>query len=94
MRRLFAFATVLLLAAPAWADFDDGMAAYERGEYETAFEEGLPFAEQGDAEAQFGLALMYEFGDGVPQDYAEAVKWYSLSAVLGAEIASSELNNG
>lgn len=24
MRRLFAFATVLLLTAPAWADWDDG----------------------------------------------------------------------
>ena len=42
MRRLFAFATVLLLAAPAWADFDDGWVAYERGDYGTAFEEWLP----------------------------------------------------
>jgi uncharacterized protein len=52
MRRLFAFATVLLLAAPAWADFADGLAAYDRGDYETAFEEFLPLAEQGDALAQ------------------------------------------
>ena len=50
--QLLTFATVLLLAAPAWGDFDDGQAAYERGDYETAFEEFLPLAEQGDALAQ------------------------------------------
>lgn len=46
MRRLFAFATVLLLAAPAWADWDDGQAAYDREDFEIAFEEFLPLAEQ------------------------------------------------
>ena len=51
MNQLFAFATALLLAAPAWADFDDGSAAYEHGDYETALEEWLPLAERGDAAA-------------------------------------------
>ncbi len=33
MRRQFlAFATVFLLAVPAWANFDDGWVAYERGD--------------------------------------------------------------
>jgi hypothetical protein len=45
-------------------------------------EESDPFddlrirAEQGDKEAQYELAVMYENGDGVPEDDAEAVKWY------------------
>jgi len=52
MKRLFAFATVLLLAAPAWADWDDGRAAYDRGDYDTAIEEFLPYAKQGNAKAQ------------------------------------------
>ena len=50
-RQLLAFATVLLLAAPAWGDWDDGQAAYERGDYETAFEEFRPYPEQGHAQA-------------------------------------------
>ena len=75
MRRLFAFATVLLLAAPAWGVFDDGQAAYERGDYETAFDEWLPLAEQCNAFAQHNLGLMYANGQGVPQDDVEAVKW-------------------
>ena len=32
-------------------------------------------AEQGDAEAQHNLAVMYAEGMGVPQDDSEAVKW-------------------
>ena len=37
-------------------------------------------AEQGDADAQFNLGLMYDDGKGVPQDDVEAVKWYRLAA--------------
>jgi len=33
-------------------------------------------ANAGDAEAQFNLALMYGNGQGVPQDYVEAMAWY------------------
>ena len=40
-------------------------------------------AEQGDAEAQFNLGLMYSEGQGVPQDDKEAVKWYRLAAEQG-----------
>jgi uncharacterized protein len=91
MRRLFAFATVLLLTAPAWADFDDGLAAYNRGDYETAFEEWLPLAELGDADAQFNLAVMYDDGEGVPVNDAEAVKWYRLAAEQGHTKAQTNL---
>ena len=40
-------------------------------------------AEQGDPEAQFDLGFMYRNGEGVPQDDAEAVKWYRLAAEQG-----------
>jgi TPR repeat protein len=33
-------------------------------------------AEKGDANAQFVLGHKNETGEGVPQDYAEAAKWY------------------
>jgi TPR repeat protein len=32
-------------------------------------------AAQGDATAQYNLGTMYYAGEGVPQDYAEALKW-------------------
>ena len=37
-------------------------------------------AEQGDAEAQFNLGIVYDFGRGVPEDKLEAVKWYQKAA--------------
>jgi TPR repeat protein len=40
------------------------------------FEETRAKAEQGDAEAQHSLGTMYEYGLGVPQDHAEAMKWH------------------
>ena len=36
-----------------------------------------------DASAQFNLGLMYANGEGVPQDDAEAVKWYLKAAEQG-----------
>jgi TPR repeat protein len=48
-------------------------------------------AEQGDAIAQFDLGFLYEQGKGVPQDYAEAVKWYWKSAEQGYYIAQTML---
>ena len=40
-------------------------------------------AELGDASAQFKMALMYDRGKGLPQDYVEAVRWYRKSAEQG-----------
>jgi TPR repeat protein len=37
-------------------------------------------AEQGDATAQYNLAVMYDTGRGVLQDYVLAHKWYNLAA--------------
>ena len=43
----------------------------------------LQQAKQGDAKAQFTLGLRYDDGLGVPQDDAQAVKWYRLAADQG-----------
>ena len=71
------------LTAPAWAGFEEGEAAYNRGDYATAIREFRPLAEQGDAYAQFNVGFMYSEGEGVPQDYAEAVKWFRKAAEQG-----------
>ncbi|HIE87808.1 MAG TPA: sel1 repeat family protein, partial [Gammaproteobacteria bacterium] len=44
------------------------------------FEETQVEANQGDADAQYLLGLMYANGRGVPQDDKEAVRWYRLAA--------------
>ncbi len=37
-------------------------------------------AEQGEVTAQYNLGVMYDNGQGVPQDYAQAHMWYNLAA--------------
>ena len=43
----------------------------------------LAKANAGDAEAQYQLGNMYNFGDGVRPDYAQALIWYRKSAEQG-----------
>ena len=40
-------------------------------------------ADQGLAEAQFDLGLIYQKGQSVAQDYGEAVMWYRKAAAQG-----------
>jgi TPR repeat protein len=40
-------------------------------------------AMQGDARAQFNLGLMYAKGDGVKQDFSQAMLWYEKAAAQG-----------
>ena len=44
-------------------------------------------AEQGNADAQFALGMMYTNGEGVLQNDAEAVRWYRRAAATGDENA-------
>jgi TPR repeat protein len=94
------FTSCLLLSANVTAqpfesaaayDFDVGAAAYDRGDYGTAFRNWKPYADQGNAEAQYNLGLMYRVGRGVLQDDKEAVKWFAKAAEQGVAIAQFSL---
>ena len=76
---LFVCAAGAAVAGP----FEDGVAAYDKGDYATAIRLFRPIAEQGHANAQFNLAQMYRNGQGVTQDYAAAVLWYRKAAEQG-----------
>jgi TPR repeat protein len=85
MRRLSLFPSLLTLAAvlaavPAFADFQAGVDAYQKGDYVGAVKEWRPLAEAGDPIAQFNLGLLYLDGHGVPQSVAEAANWFRRAA--------------
>ncbi len=69
---------VLLLTFSAYADFQVGKEAFERGDNATALKEWLPLAQQGNPEAQTNLGFMYHEGLGMPRDYKEAARWYRI----------------
>lgn len=74
------------------ADFEKGLVAYNSGDYEAAFKEWQPLAEQGNADAQFNLAIMYDNGWGVARDHRHAANWYLRAAQQG--YVQAQLNLG
>lgn len=54
-------------------------------------EETIIKAEAGDAEAQDDLGFMYFHGDGVPEDKAKAVQWFTRAAKQGYAGAQTNL---
>ena len=91
-----AVALLVAISAPAAAgpveDFEDGLAAAQRGDYATALRLFRPLAKRGHASAQFILGVAYASGEGVKQDYAEAEKWYRKAAKQG--FAAAQYNLG
>lgn len=73
-------------ANSAW---DKGLAAYEIGDYVTALREWQPLAEQGNANAQLMLGVVYHRGRS---DFKTATRWYRRAAEQGN--AEAQFNLG
>ncbi|MCZ6628060.1 MAG: tetratricopeptide repeat protein, partial [SAR324 cluster bacterium] len=102
MKRSLAIASwalvFLFLAAPAWAGsptaaeaFNKGVSFYDAGRFEDAAKWLRMAAERGNADAQHILGVIYQSGQGVPQDNLEAAKWYLKAAERGQVIAQFNL---
>src|SRR6266478_6275370 len=63
--------------------WEDGMAAYNRGDYVPAIRLFRPLAEQGNAKAQNVLGVIFRKGEGVPKSPARAHMWFSFAAKRG-----------
>ena len=70
---------------------DEGIAAYEAEDYNTAFEILMPLAKQGNPNAQTIIAGMYHLGRGISEDLTEAENWYRLASEKGQVIAQNNL---
>jgi TPR repeat protein len=88
----------LLLAAPLLGiagavagPFEDGMTAYNRGDYMPAIRLFRPLAEQGNARAQHLIGVMYHKGEGVARNSVRAFAWFSLAAAHGDRDAQAKL---
>ena len=60
--------------------------------YNNDFEWHKKAADNGNAEAQFYVGEMYEYGRGVKRDYAKALEWYKKAADNGNIEAQSRLS--
>ena len=75
---LLGVVVVFALAATAHAQLSD-------------FAELSAKAAQGNAEAQFKLGVKYHYGEGVPQNYSESLKWFQKAADQNYALGQSEL---
>ena len=82
----------LIFSTAGWsADLAKGQDAYNSGDYQTALAEWQPLANEGYADAQFGLGLMFANGFGVTLNDDQALKWYHLAADQGHAQAQCNL---
>ena len=88
--RLFMVIFVLVTAFTGLAKTDpylQGFQALEQKDYKTAFYFLSLFAANGDARAQYNLAIMYRDGLGVEQDDVEALSYFIQAAEGGHMLA-------
>ncbi len=89
-----ALALIAMLIGVGAADagpLDDASSAFKREDYKTALAIWQPLAEQGNAEAERGLGVLYENGAGVPKDASQAVAWFRKAAAQGNADATFRL---
>ena len=84
-------AQILGISGALAGPWEDGMAAYNRGDYLPAIRLFRPLAEKGNAKAQNVLGVMYRRGQGVARNPARAFVWFSLAAARGDARAKAEL---
>ncbi len=93
---MFRYILLLLLVlvfphASVAQDYEEGKQAYLDEDYATALRILKPLAESGHSQAQVTLGLMYDNGNGVKADPAEAFRWYMMAAEQGFPIVQHQV---
>jgi len=92
----FGFLILCILTSVANAEsakLEDGVSAVEKQDYTKAYQVFRELSEQGNAEAQYNLAILYRQGKGVKQDKKLALEWFEKSAAQGLASAEYYLGN-
>ena len=94
-KSVMCFTMVVLIFTPVAAqDWEKASTAYESGDFAKAVEELRPLVEANDAASALAanlLGRLYEAGDGVPKDYAQAISYYRLAAEKGLDVGQHNL---
>ncbi len=89
----FALICSLLITPVLAIDAETGARHAAKGDYKTAYNIWKVFAEEGDAMSQFYLGILYEKGNGVDQQYPQALFWYIKAANQGVAKAQHNIGN-
>lgn len=69
------------------ASFEDGLDAFNSGDFSHAFSIWWRLSRAGDAKAQASLGFMYYSGKGVPRDDRQSLYWFRQAAEAGQPTA-------
>jgi TPR repeat protein len=82
---------LVLLSTPAFAGpLENGVQAYNKADYATAMKILEPLAQQGNADAQYTVSLMYSKGLGTTQDSVKAYVLLDQMAKAGDTAAADD----
>lgn len=81
------FSTLIIGCGGSKFMLDRGKDSYLAQDYRQAFLRLKPVAEAGNADAQYALAYMYYYGQGVIEDRKLALEWMKKSAAQGQKDA-------
>ncbi len=91
-----ATAVLLLAGLPAYAgslddDLRQAAKLHKRGATPAALTIWQRWADQGDVDAAYNLAVIHQHGDGVPLDLATALRWYRVAAEKGDKVSQFQI---
>lgn len=76
-----------LLAADVEGDLRQAARLHKGGETPAALAIWMRWAEQGNVDAAYNLAVVHQYGDGVAVDYGKAMQWYRFAAERGDRVS-------
>jgi uncharacterized protein len=82
---------VLSGGAASATPLEDAEAAYQSGDYYAAFERLSTLALEGNGDAEYLLGCLYQNGQGVQRNFAEAATWFIAAADRGVSAAAATL---
>jgi hypothetical protein len=92
MKKQLALMMLVLMSAAVRADeLADGVAAWDRQDYASAFRIFSKLAPAGQPDAQLMLGEMYGFGEGVPENMERAEHWLRQAQARGNADAAASL---
>ena len=91
IRLVVAVVTVFALCGSAKAGLQEAEDAASRGDDATEYRERLALAQKGDANSQYIVGYMHEYGVPVPKDVQQAAQWYRKAADQGFTKAQNRL---
>lgn len=77
------YVSVFVCSACAYAGIDDGYKAYYAGDFAKAFKKWKRLADAGDSRAMLLIGVLYENGEGVPQNYKNAFLYFKKANAKG-----------